>query len=234
MLNIKWSIALLTISILSAALIYGIFIDREFDEIYEYERAKCSVIEITSTYSKCCHFVENVCMNSTFADSMYNVCDRRYIPLEKNAIILNTQYCREGTPCLGGENVRKLNCGKCSEHSVIFTSLAPSPIFILNVTHFCNDVKKIRCTEKIFDKFSVNKTVPCWAHQDHLLIDTPLIVELVLSGIAFFICLIAIIISIALVTISYKQYRKQLEEMIENDRYEFEEGAHPCTTHPNR
>lgn len=225
-MNLKKSVILFIFSASISIVIYVFLIRSNFTEIYNFQHATCQVTDILSSYNKCCHFMKYVSQEDVGDNTIYT-CSRRFIPMKRDSHVDPIEYCMDEIDKVddiddidhsNNRTIRQLNCGICSEHSIISTALPPASSFKLNTTHLC-DMRKLRCIDKIHERFQINNTHSCWINEDHLLLDTPIMFNLVISIVLFFTSLIILFVSIASVFVSYDKYRKEEQELLENDRY---------------
>ena len=212
-LSLRASGLLLSFCLCVTIFVYVSSLDKEMDEVENYERATCQILQIDSSYNKCCHF-------SKIASELQNLeslppCFRGYIPLLATDMVTPIQYCRK-------ENeVHELNCGKCSTHQIVAQSLEPAPHFLLNITHYC-DFRKTRCQDKIFNHFLINSTMPCWSHPRRMIVSSPLLRHIIFSVSLLYVSLLFTFLSFLLFYKSYQTYLKEERERRDNIGYDFD------------
>ena len=197
---------------------YIFFVNHQWNQITEYQRANCKVIKVSSSYHRCCHLLRFLPYDNRTDFKVYPPCLRQHVAVERNQYIPALQYCLDNEDEI--TVIREMNCGKCSQHSVQLSSLEPSPHFFKNDSHLC-DFRKPRCIDKIWEKFNVNNTVPCWEDEVHSIFDTPLVGHIVVSVFVFFVSVVVVLILSIVVVRNFQQSQREALQAAEDENYDW-------------
>lgn len=255
--NLIKSSAILTLTIVMS-LVLGSMTYNKILEMDYYQEAQCQVNNTRTNFYKCCHLDSFVTLEQTDLTNgtVVKPCERKLIPMSeqdvlddayyycldkhnntntntKAIIIKNANFTTPNNKTLTrgiGVSVRKLLCGKCSETFIQLDSLAPAPKFRVEIEEHC-DFKKVRCLDKIKQRYPYNASMDCWSTSNRNPSDDDIVdvntnnpssySKLFMLFLASFICL-SFVFFLSMVTyFNYSQWKKQHDEDEENELYEY-------------